>query len=192
MRLAIWIAIALVLVAAVPVGRRMIRVRRAGDAIPLYAGAREGPRQTRYWPRLLSWDDRSSARVDRIFAVPAGTTLLAIARHAADSLAPRGWYLVTPTDFGGKLDPQVIVWQRDPDERLDLSQLWPVSGMSRTQRLYGGQFPEAFLDAPIVIGWTWSLGGPRSPRPPVWPPRSIVREPSAPTRAPDSIPRPRF
>src|SRR5437899_12719874 len=102
MRLAIWITIALVLVAAVPVTRRMIRVRRAGDAIPLYAGAREGPRQTRYWPRLLSWDDRSSARVDRIFAVPAGTTLLAIARHAADSLAPRRWYLVTPTAPGGR------------------------------------------------------------------------------------------
>ena len=192
MRLAIWITIALVLVAAVPVGRRMIRVRRTGDAIPLYAGAREGPRQTRYWPRLLSWDDRSSSRVDRIFAVPAGTTLLAIARHAADGLAGRGWYLVTPNDLAGSRDPQVIVWQRDPDERLDLGQLWPVSGMSRTQRLYGGTFPEAFLDAPVVVGWTWALRGARSPHPPVSPPRPVVRAPPAPPSAPDTMPRPRF
>jgi hypothetical protein len=140
----------------------------------------------------VSWDDRSSARVDRIFAVPAGTTLLAIARQAADWLAGQGWYLVTPTELAGTQDPQVIVWQRDPEERLDLSQLWPVSGMSRTQRLYGGTFPAAFLDAPVVIGWTWALGGARSPHPPGWPPHSIVRPPSAPPRARDTIPRRRF
>ena len=172
--------------------QRLVRVHQAGRAIPVYPDAREGPRRTRYWPRLVSWDDRSSARVDRIFAVPAGTALLAIARHAADWLAGQGWYLVTPTELAGTQDPQVIVWQRDPEERLDLSQLWPVAGMTRTQRLYGGAFPEAFLDAPVVIGWTWALGGARSPHPPGSPPHSIVRVPSAPPRAPDTIPRPRF
>jgi len=191
-RVAAWIAIALVVAGAVSATRRLVRVHHARGAIPVYPGAREGPEHTRYWPRLLSWDDRSSARVDRIFAIPAGTTLLAIARQAADSLAGRGWYLVTPNDLAGRQDPQVIVWQRDPDERLDLGQLWPASGMSRTERLYGGKFPEAFLDAPVVIGWTWALGGPRSPRPPVSPPGSIVRVPPAPPRAPDSTPRPPF
>lgn len=165
MRIAVWIATALLVAGAVSATRRVARVHRGRDAIPAYPDAREGPRQTRYWPRLLSGDDRSSARVDRIFAVPAGTTLLAVARHAENSLADRGWYLVTPDDLAGMHDPQVIVWQRDPDERLDLSQLWPVSGMTRTQRLYGGKFPKAFLDAPVVIGWTWALGGPRSARP---------------------------
>jgi hypothetical protein len=192
MRIALWITIALIAAGVVSATRRVVRVHHATGALPVYPGALEGPRHTRYWPRLLSWDDRSSARVDRIFAVPAGTTLLAIGHHAADWLAGQGWYPVTPTDLAGTQDPQVIVWQRDPDERLDLSQLWPVSGMSRTQRLYGGTFPEAFLDAPVVIGWTWALGGPRSPHPPVSPPHSIVRTPPAPPRAPDTLPRPRF
>jgi len=190
-RIAIWIAVVLLVAGVVSATRRVVRVRRAGGAIPVYPGALEGPRRTRYWPRLLSWDDRSSLRVDRIFAVPAGTTLLAIARHAADGLAGRGWYLVTPNDLAGSRDPQVIVWQRDPDERLDLGQLWPVSGMSRTQRLYGGTFPEAFLDAPVVVGWTWALRGARSPRPPVSPPRPVVRAPPAAPHAPETPP-PRF
>ncbi len=189
MRLAIWVAIVLIVASAtVTATHRLIRVRHGGDAIPGYPGAREGPRRTRYWPRLLAWDDRSAARVDRIVAVPAGTTLLDVARHAADSLAAHGWYLVTPDDLAGKGDPQVIVWQRDPDERLDLGQLWPVNGMSRTQRLYGGIFPETFLDEPVVIGWTWALGGPRSARPRFTPPRVIVPMAPAPPRAPDTMP----
>ena len=44
-----------------------------------------------------------------------------------------------------------LVWQRDPDERLDLATLWPIDGMSQDARLYGGTFPAAFLDAPLVI-----------------------------------------
>src|SRR5579859_2182321 len=112
MRIALWIAAALTVTGAVLAARRFARVRREGNAIPVYPAAREGPRHARYLPMLLSWDDRSSARVDRIFAVPAGTTLLAVARHAADSLARRGWYLATPTDLAGTQDPQVIIWQR--------------------------------------------------------------------------------
>lgn len=188
MRIALWIAVALLVVGAVSATRRLVRVRQGHGEIPVYAGAHEGPAHTRYWPRFLAWDDRSSARVDRIFAVPVGTTLLGVARDAAASLTGRGWYLVTPDELVGRGDPQVIVWQRDPDERLDLSQLWPVSGMSRMQRLYGGRFPAAFLDEPVVIGWTWALGGPRSSRPAAWPPRAIVRTPLPPPRASDSIP----
>jgi hypothetical protein len=84
------------------------------------------------------------------------------------------------------MDPQVIIWQHDPDERLDLTRLWPISGMSRAQRLYGGTFPEAFLDEPVVIGWTWALGGPRSRRPSALPPRAITRPPSLPLQRPES------
>lgn len=185
-RIALWIAGALLIAGALAATRRVARVRDGRGEIPVYPGAREGPAHTRYWPRLLSWDDRSSARIDRLFAVPAGTTLLAVARHAADALTGRGWYLVTPDDLVSGGDPQVIVWQRDPDERLDLSQLWPVSGMSRTQRLYGGRFPEALLDAPVVIGWTWALGGPRSPRPVFSPSGPLVRPPLTPPRRPPS------
>lgn len=168
------------LLIAATVAFRVIRVQRGAAEIPIVPGTREGPRHTRYWPRVISWDDRSSSRVDRVFVAAAGTTLLAAARGAADSLERRGWYLVTPDDLSLRQDPQVIVWQRDPDERLDLSQLWPVPGMSREQRLYGGRFPAAFLDEPVVIGWSWSLDGPRSARP--IPPRgrAIVQPPPPP------------
>jgi hypothetical protein len=114
---------------------------------------------------VLSWDDRSSARVQRVFALHEATTLVAIARHADATLAPQGWYLVSPDDLERLTNPQVIVWQRDPDERLDLTQAWPVEGITRTQRMYGGIFPAEFLDSPVVIEWSWALGGPRSPRP---------------------------
>lgn len=145
---------------------RIARVTEAAATIPVYPGVREAAKHIRYWPQLLSWDDRSSARVDRVFAMSQTTSLLAIARQAQDTLAARGWYLVMPEDLRQvAMDPQVIVWQRDPDERLDLTQLWPVAGMTRTQRMYGGTFPADFLDAPQVIGWSWALGGPRSPRP---------------------------
>lgn len=191
-RIALWITFALVVAGIVSVTLRLIRVHDASRKIPVYSNAQEGPRQMRYWPHLLSWDDQSSARVDRIFAVPAGTTLLAVARHAANALSMQGWYLVTPDDLEGTQDPQIIVWQRDPEERLDLSQLWPVSGMSRTQRLYGGTFPKEFLDAPVVIGWTWALAGPRSVRRLILPHRSIVRPPPSPPRTPSSTPPQRF
>jgi hypothetical protein len=144
---------------------RITRVREAADAIPVYPGAREGEREIRYLPRVFSWHDRSSARVQRVFALSEPTTLLAIARHAAPALGDRGWYLVMPHELERFHDPQVIVWQRDPDERLDLTQLWPISGMTRTERMYGGLFPPEFLDASLVIEWSWALGGPRSPRP---------------------------
>lgn len=144
---------------------RIDRVIRAAAAIPVYPGAREGGGRTRYWPHLLSWDDRSSARVQRVFALSQPTSLIAVARQAHTTLEARGWYLVTPDDLERFTNPQVIVWQHEPDERLDLTQLWPLSGMSRTERLYGGIFPAAFLDAPLVIEWSWALNGPRSPRP---------------------------
>ena len=153
---------------------RISRVRRAAAAVPVYPGAREGGGRIRYWPHLLSWDDRSSARVQRIFALPESIILLTIARDADTTLAAQGWYLVTPPALEGFANPQVIVWQRDPDERLDLGQLWPLEGMSREQRLYGGIFPSEFLDAPLVIEWSWALKGPRSSRP-VPPRRAIVR-----------------
>lgn len=145
---------------------RIARVTTAAAAIPVYPGAQEGGTRARYWPHLLSWEDRSSARVDRLFALSQTTSLLAIARQAQDTLAAQGWYLVTPDELRqGAMDPQVIVWQREPDERLDLTQLWPVAGMTRTQRMYGGTFPSELLDAPQVISWSWALGGPRSARP---------------------------
>jgi hypothetical protein len=132
-------------------------------------------------PHLLSWDDRSSARVQRVFALPQAASLVTIARHADATLAAQDWYLVTPDDLEGFPNPQVIVWQREPDERLDLTQLWPLGGMTRTERLYGGTFPAEFLDAPLVIEWSWALGGPRSLRP-APPPRAIVRPPPRPRR----------
>ncbi|MDP9178054.1 MAG: hypothetical protein M3O61_10285 [Gemmatimonadota bacterium] len=156
---------------------RVARVTRAAAAVPVYPGAREGGGRTRYWPHLLSWDDRSSARVQRVFAFPQATSLTTIGRHADATLAPQGWYLVTPEDLERITNPQVIVWQRDPDERLDLSQLWPLVGMTRDQRLYGGIFPAEFLDAPLVIEWSWALGGPRSPRPAALPGPSILLPP---------------
>jgi hypothetical protein len=158
---------------------RIARVTRAAAEIPVYPGARERGGRTRYLPHLLSWDDRSSARVQRVFALSQATSMLTIARHADATLASQGWYLVTPDDLEGFPNPQVIVWQREPDERLDLGQLWPIDGMTRTQRLYGGTFPAEFLDAPLVIEWSWALGGPRSPRP-APPSRPAVRIPPPP------------
>lgn len=161
-------------VLALAAGSRIARVTRASAAIPVYAGAREHGGRTRYLPHLLSWDDRSSARVQRVFAFSQVTSLATIARHADPTLTAQGWYLVTPNNLEGFQNPQVIVWQREPDERLDLTQLWPLSGMTRTERLYGGIFPAEFLDAPLVIEWSWALNGPRSPRPAL-PPRPAVR-----------------
>ena len=184
MRLTLVVVAAILLLLGVVATRRFVKVRHGHDSVPVYPGAREGPAHTRYLPRVLSWDDRSSARVDRVFALPRGTTLLAVARHAADSLATHRWYLATPSDLAGPRDPQVVVWQRDPDERLDLVQLWPVDGMSRTARMYGGRFPEAFLDEPVVIGWSWALGGPRSARPLAAPTRAIVSPPPLPPAPP--------
>src|SRR5437870_12856358 len=74
---------------------RVVRVTRAAAAIPVYPGARESGGRTRYLPHLLSWDDRSSARVQRVFALPENTGLIAIARHADTTLAAQGWYLLT-------------------------------------------------------------------------------------------------
>src|SRR5688500_15027853 len=154
------VVIAALAVAAV---YRVVRVSKAAGQIPVYPGAREAGGKTRYLPRLLSWDDRSSARVQRIFALPAAIPLSTIARDANETLAGQGWYVVSPEDLQ-IIDPQVVVWQRDPNERLDLMKVWPVPGMTPTQRLYGGIFPAEFLDAPMVIEWSWALGGPRSPR----------------------------
>ncbi len=141
----------------------------------MYPGTREGGGRTRYLPHLLSWDDRSSARVQRMFALPQSMNLVAIAREANATLVAHGWYLVTPDNLERLANPQVIVWQRDPDERLDLTQVWPLEGVTRTQRMYGGVFPAEFLDAPMVIEWSWALGGPRSQRP-APPPSPILRE----------------
>src|SRR6266851_4199352 len=104
-------AIAIVSVVALSLAAllRIVRVNKAAAAIPVYPGTREGGGRTRYLPHLLSWDDRSSARV------------------------------------------------------------------KRTQRMYGGVFPAEFLDAPMVIEWSWALGGPRSPRP-APAPSPILRE----------------
>ena len=154
------IVIAALAVAAV---YRVVRVTRAADEIPVYPGSREAGGKTRYFPRLLSWDDRSSARVQRIFALPGAIPLSAIARDVNETLAGQGWYMVSPEDLQ-ITHPQVIVWQRDPDERLDLTKVWPLPGITPTQRLYGGIFPAEFLSAPMVIEWSWALGGPRSPR----------------------------
>jgi hypothetical protein len=86
--------------------------------------------------------------VQRVFALPQAITLFTIARRADATLAAQGWYLLMPDDLDERFsNPQVIVWQREPDQRLDLTQLWPLSGMSRTERLYGGTFPPEFLDA---------------------------------------------
>lgn len=170
------IGVAGVVVLAAAALARIVRVRRAAAGIVVYPGAREGGGRIRYLPHLLSWDDRSSARVQRAFAFSQATSLMTIARYADAELAAKGWYLVTPDNLEGSTDPQVIVWQRDPAERLDLTQLWPIQGMTRTQRLYGGVFPAEFLDAPVVIEWSWALGGPRSSGP-APPSRPIVRTP---------------
>lgn len=183
MRLLLASAAAAVLIAGAVSAARVHRVRAGLQEIPVMTVGQAGPTYTRYWPRLLAWDDRSSARVDRMVAMPSGTTLLQLARSATASLVERGWYLVTPLPLGAQGDPQVVVWQRDPDERLDLTQLWPVAGMRPEQRLYGGRFPAAFLDKPVVIEWTWSLGGPRSARPDAAGERSIVRHPDSSARS---------
>jgi hypothetical protein len=155
---------------------RIAKVRKGASAIPLFTGAREAGGHTRYFPKVFSWDDRSSARVQRVFAFPAAVTLATIGRRADAQLARDGWYVVTPENLDRIEQPQVIVWQRDPDERLDLVKLWPVDGMTREQRLYGGIFPAEFLDAPLVVEWSWALGGPRTARPPAAT-RSILLSP---------------
>lgn len=188
----LWIVFAIAGGAAVVVAlvawSRIARVDRAAAAIHAQPGARDGGTRIRYWPHLLSWDDRSSARVDRVYALPRTTSLMAVAREAHVFLAARGWYLVTPEELRPMvIEPQVIVWQRDPDERLDLAQLWPITGMTATQRVYGGTFPAELLNAPQVIGWSWMLGGPRSARAqPSGTP--IVRFPVAPPPSPPSPP----
>ena len=154
---------------------RIAKVRKASSAIPVYAGAREAGGHTRYFPKVFSWYDRSSARVQRVFALPASVPLATVGRQAQAQLERDGWYLVSPESLERIEEPQVIVWQRDPDERLDLVRVWPIQGMSREQRLYGGIFPAEFLDAPLVVEWNWALGGPRSPRPQP-PTRSILRQ----------------
>lgn len=161
---------------------RVHRVQAGLREIPITTVGQAGPIYTRYWPRLLAWDDRSSARVEQLVAMPAGTTLLRLAGDATASLEQRGWYLMTPLPREAKNDPQVIVWQRDPDERLDLTQLWPLAGMTAEQRLYGGRFPAAFLDKPVVVEWTWSLGGPRSARAAAVDDRPIVHYPDHPAQ----------
>lgn len=187
MRLILRLLLALLIggaIAAALIARsRIARVDRAAAAIPVYPGAREGSKRIRYWPRFMAWDDRSSARADRVFAFPDTVSLLEIARHADAALAPQGWYLVLPEDLRPMAaDPQVIMWQRDPDERLDLTTLWPLQGMTPEQRMHGGVVPAAFLDAALVFGWSWMLGGPRSARP-ASRGRSIVHPtPPAPSR----------
>ena len=165
MRTGIAAVLIVMLAVAAPMGMRVLRVNRAREAIPVYPGAREGGGRIRYLPRLLSWDDRSSARVDRVFALPDTTPLSTIALHANVALAQQGWYLVAPEELERFANPQVVVWQRDPDERLDLMKLWPDANLTRDQRLYGGIFPAQFLTAPLVIEWSFAIGGPRSPRP---------------------------
>jgi len=179
----LWIVAAILCLVAIATVHRIARVRRGAAVIPVYPGARERGGRLRYWPRLLAWDDRSSARVQRVFALTAGVSVLDVARGAHPALVARGWYLVTPTDLEGPGEPQVVVWQRDPDERLDLEPLWPLPGMSREQRLYGNVFPPEFLDAPRVIGWSWALGGPRSGRPVASEP-PLIRRPAPPTSRP--------
>lgn len=177
LRAVLMISVVAVVALTLAAALRIARVTKASAAIPVYPGARERGGRIRYLPHLLSWDDRSSARVQRLFALSRVTSLVTIARHTDTTLAAQGWYLVAPDDLERILHPQVIIWQRDPDERLDLTQLWPLSGMTRTERLHGGVFPPEFLDAPLVIEWSWALDGPRSPRPApppspaVWPPR---------------------
>ena len=178
----LWIVAATLCLVTIVGVLRIVRVRRSAAVIPVYPGAREGGGRIRYWPRLLSWDDRSSARVQRVFALGEGVSVLDVARSAHPALLARGWYLVTPTDLEGPGDPQVIVWQRDPGERLDLEPLWPLPGMTREQRLYGNIVPADFLDAPRVIGWSWALGGPRSARQVPEPP--LIRRPPLPTPRP--------
>lgn len=175
----------LAILAALAWWRRVARVRAGSAAIPVVAGTREGGGKVRYLPRVIAWDDPSSARVDRVFALQAARPLIAIAREADASLTANGWYLATPDRLDDpRMEPQVVIWQRDPDERLDLSQLWPASGISREQRLYGGIFPAAFLDAPQVIGWTWTLRGHRLQRPMSFGPSILVAPPPPPPPRP--------
>src|SRR5688500_19853536 len=90
------IVIAALAVAAVD---RVVRVTSAAGQIPVYPGSREAGGRPRYLPRLLSWDDRSSARLQRIFALPAAIPLSTIARDANETLTGQGWYLVSPEDL---------------------------------------------------------------------------------------------
>lgn len=184
MRIGIAAAVIVILAVATAMGFRVLRVSRAANAIPVYPGAREAGGRTRYLPRLLSWDDRSSARVERVFALPDNPSLATIARHANVTLEPQGWYLVMPEELQRIENPQVVVWQRDPDERLDLMKLWPLPDMTPEQRLYGGVFPAQFLGAPLVVEWSWALGGPRSARPAPIPPPGLRRPPPPRPRTP--------
>lgn len=161
---------------------RITRVRRGAAEIPVYPGAREGGGRVRYWPRFSPWDDPTSARVLRVFALEQDISLIDVARNAHPALLAKGWYLVMPTALEGPHDPQVIIWQRDPDERLDLQPLWPLPGMTREQRLYGNVFPAEFLDAPRVIGWNWGLRGPRMEKAVPEPP--LIRRPPPPPPPP--------
>ena len=173
-RVLLWALVIVITAAAIAALDRVGRVTQGAEAIPIYPDAREGPAQTRYLPRLLSWDERSSARVRRVFALAEPNSLQVIARHADAILAPQGWYLLNEIDLRAVIEPQVIVWQREPDERLDLTKLWPLDGMTREQRLYGNIFPAAFLDEPFVFEWSWMLGGSHAARP-APPSRSIMR-----------------
>lgn len=162
MRVVLGLFLAAAVVGALAARNRVLRVSTGAAAIPLYPGAREGRSITRYLPSL-SWDDRSSARVQRVFAITEPTSLQVIAQHANEILAPQGWYLLNPIDLRAVIEPQVIVWQREPDERLDLTKLWPLERMTPEQRLSGNIFPEEFLNERLVIGWSWMLGGPHAP-----------------------------
>lgn len=182
LRVLIVIAVVAALALGLAAALRVSRVTRAAAAIPVYPGAREGGGRTRYFPHLFDWNDASSARVQRVFAFDQALSLAEIGRKANAVLAPKGWYLIMPGDLERLENPQTVVWQRDPDERLDLVQVWPLGGMSREQRLYGGIFPAEFLDAPLVIQWDWALGGPRSQRPVQH--RPIMRRPPPPPPPP--------
>src|SRR5688572_4045454 len=75
---------------------RIAKVKKGASAIPIYAGAREAGGRTRYFPRISPWDDPSSARVQRVFALPAAVTLATVGRQAGAQLERDGWYLVAP------------------------------------------------------------------------------------------------
>ena len=101
----------------------------------------------------------------RVLALPERVPLGTVARHGQAGLAAKGWYLADPAAIDPAHDPQIIIWQRGSKERLDLQVAWPVAGMSREQRGYGGLIPAEFLDAPLVVQWDYMLGGPMLNRP---------------------------
>lgn len=148
--------------------------------LPGFPGTRESRGRTRYLPHLLAWSDRSSARVQRVCTSPGDQYGHGCPPRCRDACGA-GLGSRDPRGAREHRDLQVIVWQRELDERLDLTQLWPLSNMTRRQRLYGGIFPAEFLDAPLVIEWSWALGGARSP-PPAPPRQPLVRPPPPPPR----------